>query len=409
MLGYFVLFILYLLAPKVDIPFYFTIRPEDLINLIAAVGFFGFHRQMPLRAPLVVKLYLAFIGVSFLSALINVGSIGLTGFVYSIRLLQYLSWYFILFEVCHRVSWTTFRRGFLMVGTIFIGWGALEFIGILGPIGKFAGASERLTINTSGPFETSVMLAMLAYSVGTLFMAGPLLIMVFLTQSRVTLVGMVFSYFSTRPLKAILAGLAVILAYSTIAQPFLQSMSDTRIGQSESPQRMLNAFVVSWERAPTLDNPIFFRERLLEGPTIYRYMVDKEGDLSFRFRAIRWPTLIKTTLHDPLAAVIGWSPGAWGNALDNYFVRIFGETGFLGLFTFLIWLAVSIRRSHPRGLMRYSLVMMTVVALFIDIFTSSKCMPLLWAFIALEGAGHPFALPQKLVQGKRLTRPELPL
>lgn len=106
-----------------------------------------------------------------------------------------------------------------------------------------------------------------------------------------------------------------------------------------------------------------------------------------------------------MAAVIGWSPGAWGNALDNYYVRVFGETGLAGLITFLIWLVVTFRRLEPDGVARYSLVMMAAVGVFIDIFTSSKVMPLLWAFIAFEQARHPFAIPQKAKPGEMLRRP----
>lgn len=406
---YFLLFLFYLIAPKIDLPFAFPVRPEDIISLIAAGMFVVLPRQKPLNISLPIKLYLAFVAANLFSALVNMGSFGLTGIIYSVRLLQYLVWYFILYEACYQVPWWTMRRAFLLVSAVFIGWGALEFAGVVGVIGKFTGATERLTINTSGPFETSVMLAMLAYGVSSYLMAGPLLVLVFLTQSRVTLVGMVFSYFSSRPMRGVVAAALVFLLYSAVVQPIMNSIQDTRIGKSEGPERMVNAFIVSWQRAPVLDDPTFFRERLLDGDTIFRYMVDTKGDLSFRYRAVRWPTLIKTTLNNPLATVVGWSPGSWGNALDNYYVRVFGETGLLGLTLFLIWLIMTILRLDPRGLARYSLVMMAVVALFIDIFTSSKCMPLLWAFLALEEARHPFAIPQKSRFGLRLKRPRVAL
>ncbi len=403
---FFFLFLLYLIAPKVDLPLFpFPVRPEDLISLIAVALFAVLPRRQKINLSQPVRIYLLFFAANFASALFNLGSFGLTGVIYSIRLLQYLVWYFIIYEACHQVTWWTMRRSFLAVSAIFIAWGTLEFSGVIGVIGKFTGATERLTINTSGPFETSVMLAMLAYGVSSYMMAVPLLVLVFFTQSRVTLVGMVFSYFSSRPLRGILAAALMFLIYPLVVQPVMNSIRDTRIGQSEGPERMVNAFVVSWQRAPTLDDPTYFRERLLDGDTIFRYMVDTKGDLSFRYRAVRWPTLIKTTVNNPVATVIGWSPGAWGNALDNYYVRVFGETGLLGLVIFLIWLGMTIVRLDPAGLTRYSLVMMAVVALFIDIFTSSKCMPLLWAFLALEEARHPFAIPQKRKGGLRLKRP----
>ncbi|MCP8890713.1 hypothetical protein [Sphingomonas faeni] len=403
---YFILFLLYVVSPKISLvgegaP----VRPEDLISIVAIVAFIMLPRRRDISVSLPVKLYCVFIFVNFASVIINFADIGPTGLLYAFRLIQYLAWYFILYEACHEVSWLTMRRSFIVISSIFIIWGVLEASAVIPVIGKFAGATQRLTINTSGPFETSVMLAMLAYAVSSYIVAVPLLVLVFFTQSRVTLVGMVVSYFSSRPLRAVVAGMLVFVLYPLAIQPLMNSLSDTRIGQSESPERMANVLIVSWQRAPVLDDPSFFRERLLDGNTITRYMVDTKGDMSFRLRAVRWPTLIKSTFNNPLALLIGWSPGAWSNALDNYYVRIFGETGLIGLVTFLIWLGVTIKRLEPNGVARYSLIMMAVVGVFIDIFTSSKVMPLLWAFIAFEEARHPFALPQKLKPGEMLRRP----
>lgn len=392
---HFFLFILYLISPKIDLLEIFPVRPEDIISVIAVGAFLILPRHQPFRLTVSVRLYLLFIAANFVSAFISYDDMGFTGLIYSARLAQYLVWYFILYEACHQVTWWTMRRALMLVSVVFIAWGALEFSGVVEPIGKFAGASQRLTINTSGPFETSVMLAMLAYALSSFAMATPLIVLVFLTQSRVTLVGMVFSYFSTRPMRALLSAMLVFLLYPLAIQPVMNSIQDTRIGQSEGITRMSRALYVSWQRAPTLDDPTYFRERLLDGPTIFRYMVDVRGDLSFRYRAVRWPTLIKTTLNNPLATVFGWAPGAWGNALDNYYVRIFGETGLFGLIIFLVWLGATIVRLEAGGTARYSIVMMAVVGVFIDIFTSSKVMPLMWAFLAFEEARHPFAIPQR--------------
>lgn len=403
---YFILFIFYIIAPKIsllgeDVP----VRPEDIISAFAIIMFIAFPRRRPLLVSVPVKIYLIFVAINAFSVIINFSDVGPTGFLYSFRLLQYLSWYFILYEACYDVKWSTMRWSFLAISAIFIVWGILELSGVIAVIGKFAGATERLTINTSGPFETSVMLAMLAYSVSSYVAAVPLLVLVFFTQSRVTLVGMVVSYFSSRPLRAVVAGMLVFVLYPIAIQPLLNSIQDTRIGQSEAPERMANVLAVSWQRAPVLDDPSFFRERLLTGNTIQRYMVDTKGDMSFRIRAVRWPTLIKTTVSHPIALLFGWAPSAWGNALDNYYVRVFGETGLVGLGMFLLWLWVTFRRLEPRGIARYSLVMMAVVGVFIDIFTSSKVMPLLWAFLAFEEARHPFALPQNARPGEMLRRP----
>lgn len=272
---YFILFILYIIAPKISlVGENAPVRPEDLISVVAILAFIVLPRRRPLSVSISVKIYLAFVAINFLSTIVNYPSIGLTGVLYSARLLQYLAWYFILYEACYEVSWSTMRRSFMVMGVIFVAWGILELSGVISVIGKFTGATERLTINTSGPFETSVMLAVLAYSVASYLAAVPLLVLVFFTQSRVTLVGMVVSYFSARPLRAVFAGMLVFVLYPVAIEPLLNSIRDTRIGQSEGPERMANVLSVSWQRAPVLDDPSFFRERLLTGNTIQRYMVD---------------------------------------------------------------------------------------------------------------------------------------
>lgn len=401
---YLVLFILYMLAPKVDLQLV-PVRPEDIISLIAIAIYLFTRNRHPIRLTRPILFYLAFIGANFVSSILNIGSFGVTGLLYSARLVQYLMWYFILYEACQDIDWKTMRRGFMIMSVVLMGWGFLELIDVVQPPGLFAGAEGRLTINTTGPYETSVVLAILAYSLANVAFALPLLIMVMLTQARITVVGLVFSYVSVKPVRAALMAAAAFLIYSAVAQPLVSSVLQTRAAETETPERMGRVVYLSWQRAPILEDPSFFRERLLAGPTIFRYMVDTDGDLSFRYRAVRWPTVIKTTLNSSVHMMIGWAPGSWGLALDNYYVRVFGETGLIGLALFGLWLGTTILSLDLRGTARFALVMMGVVALFIDIFTSSKVMPLVWAFLAFEHSRHPFAIPQTGREGNgRLSR-----
>jgi len=409
---YFVLFIAYIIAPKIDLVGGggggLTIRPEDIISVIAFLIYINKRKQFPIFIPSAMKIYFIFVGINYASALLNISSMGITGFVFATRLLQYALWFFVMYEACHTISRQTFHRAFTGICCIFIVWGSLEFLGLIDRVGQFAGASSRLTINTSGPFETSVMLAMLTYAVPSLLVTPPMLVLVLLTQARITLVGMVFSFGASRPFKAAFGAAVAFILFTVVAQPIMASFQDSRLVKSDSPARMVNVFVESWQRAPALDDPSYFRERFLDGPTIFRYMVDTKGDLSFRYRAVRWPIVIKTAVAAPWHFIVGWSPGAWGTALDNYYVRVFGETGLLGLLAFLVWLGVLLARLRTAGLAKFSIVMMMIVGCFIDIFTSSKVMPILWAFLALEHAGHSFAFPQRARQALRLPRPGNP-
>lgn len=394
---FFFLFIAYLLAPKIDIigTTGAALRPEDIISLMAFAIYILSRKRYRLEVPLTVKLYLVFVAIGYVSALVNIGSVGLTGIVYNTRLVQYLLWFFVMYEACHTVSWRTFRLTLIAVSLIFVIWSGLELSGTIGRVGRFTGAEGRLTINTSGPFETSVMLAMLGYSLPSILLTPVMIVLVLLTQARITLLGMIVAAGAAKPIKALAAGLVAVVAFSFVAQPLLARLEKTRLSQSDSPARMAEVLAVSWSRAPVLDDPIDFRERFLSGPTIYRYMVSSKGDRSFGYRAVRWPIVIKTTMAYIGSALIGWSPGSWGVALDNYYIRAFGETGLIGLAAFLVWIAMSILRLRQGGIARFSLIMMAIVGTFIDIFTSSKVMPLLWVFFALEHARHPFAMPMR--------------
>ena len=277
---------------------------------------------------------------------------------------------------------------------VFVVWGFGEYAEIIPRIGKFTGASERLTINTSGPFETSAMLAMLAYAAPAIWLTPFLIVLVFLTQARVTLLGILISFAAARPGRTMAVGFAGAIVATAAAQPIYNAISKSRLGDSESPAAMGRLLVYTWQRVPVVPRPVYYRERFLQGSQIYRYMPNTRGDLSFKLRAVRWPIVIKSTGARWVQLFVGWGPGAWSNAVDGYFVRVFGETGLIGIALFVSWIVLALRTLKQRSVGKFSLVMLIVAGLFIDIFASSKVMPILWALLALEHAGHPFVFRQ---------------
>jgi hypothetical protein len=397
---FFLLFLAYILAPKIDLIALSGsgVRPEDVISAVAFLLYIGKRHRAPLHMPQHVRIYGIFIGVGFVSAIINYPQEGTVGFVYTVRLIEYLVWFFVMYEGCQTVSPRQVRISLLLVSTALVVWGGLEFAGLTGKIGKFTGASGRLTINTSGPFETSVMLAMLAYAAQQVVVTPAMLVMVVLTQSRITLVAMVASFLAIRPGRGVVLGVAGLLAAAVLTGPVMSLMGESRLANSDSPVKMAELLATEWGRVPQVDNPIYFRERFLGGDTVIRYIGNTRGDVSFKFRAVRWPLVVKSTLFSPLHSLIGWAPGAWGAALDSYYVRVFGEVGLIGTGFFFWWLLTFIREARQDSVSRFSILMMMIVALFIDIFTSSKVMPILWAFAALDHARHPggFASPMFL-------------
>lgn len=404
----FLLFLAYVLAPKIDLisASGSGVRPEDLISALAFLLYLTKRDKVPLHMPRHVRTYLIFIAVGLVSAVINFPREGPVGIVFAVRLFEYMVWFFVMYEACQTVSPRQIRASLLIVSTILIIWGSLEQIGVLGKIGKFTGANERLTINTSGPFETSVMLAILAYAAQQVVVTPAMMVMVVLTQSRITFVAIVATFLAIRPGRGIVLAVIGLFAALLLAGPIMSVMGESRLAKSETPLKMVQLIATQWQRVPQLDNPAQFRERYLGGDTVSRYIGNMRGDVSFKFRAIRWPLVVKATLYSPFHVFIGWAPGAWGAAIDGYYVRVFGEVGLIGTAVFLWWLLSFARATRQNSVSRFALYMMAIVAVFIDIFTSSKVMPILWAFAALEHAGHPAALASPMFA--RFRRPRLP-
>lgn len=392
MIIYLVLFALYVLAPKIDL---YTvgsaaIRPEDLISALA-FGIYVVTARRRFSMPDYAKVYLAFIGFGLGSALVNIAQGGAVGLVYGIRLAQYMVWFFIMYEAAPKLSTRALRWTCMAVCAVFIVWGLGEYAEVIPRIGKFTGADQRLTINTSGPFETSAMLAMLAYAAPSVVLTPFLIVLIFLTQARITLLGILVSFAAARPGRTMALGFAGAVVATVAAQPLYTAVSKSRLSQSETPLAMGSLLSYTWKRVPTVPRPAYYRERFLQGTQIFRYMPNTRGDLSFKYRAVRWPIIIKSTAAHWFQLFIGWGPGAWSNAVDGYYVRVFGETGLIGLVLFTGWIVLALRQLRQRSIGKFSLVLLVVTAFFIDIFASSKVMPIFWAFLALEHSGHPFA------------------
>jgi hypothetical protein len=391
MIVYLVLFALYVLAPKIDLYAIGSaaIRPEDIISVFAfAIFLVSARRRFSL--PDYAKAYLIFVGFGLISAVINLGQGGLVALIYGARLAQYMIWFFIIYEAAPKLSMRALRWTCLIVCGVFIVWGFGEYVGIIPRIGKFTGAAQRLTINTSGPFETSAMLAMLAYAAPAIWLSPFMIVLIFLTQARITLLGILVSFAAARPGRTMAIGFAGALVATIAAQPLYTAISKSRLGESETPLAMGGLLSYTWQRVPTVSRPAYYRERFLQGGQIFRYMPNTRGDLSFKLRAVRWPIIIKSTAAPWTQLFVGWGPGAWSNAVDGYYVRVFGETGLIGVALFASWIVLALRRLRQRSVGKFSLVMLVVAGFFIDIFASSKVMPILWVFLALEHAGHPF-------------------
>jgi hypothetical protein len=96
-------------------------------------------------------------------------------------------------------------------------------------------------------------------------------------------------------------------------------------------------------------------------------------------RAFRWLTLIKSVLMHFDSILIGMGPSFGSAAVDGYYVRVFIESGLIGLVAFFAFLrSLTKSRSDQSGAFREFVIVLIVTASFIDIFASYKTMLFLW-------------------------------
>jgi hypothetical protein len=104
-----------------------------------------------------------------------------------------------------------------------------------------------------------------------------------------------------------------------------------------------------------------------------------EEDVSSFIRVFRWTSLVRSTLAHVDSCIIGLGPSFGSAAVDGYYVRVFIETGIVGLILFFRF-AKALLGDQNSGLwsFREYVFILLITACFIDIFTSYKAMILLW-------------------------------
>lgn len=383
------LFSLFLLLPKIDL-FEFggsSVRPEDIVWLIAIFSFVLFRiKNISFKLPDYFHIFIVYILLCVFSLVINSRDSGWGGVYFILRQIQYATWGMMAIVVSNKIPRDEFRKHLEVLAIIFVIWGGLEWLGLVGKVGKFSTVRDRISINTSGPFETSVVLAVLAFSVRGTFLKISLGLMLWFTQARITIIASIMAilYRSSRSLLGI--GIATLILLASI---FLAGgqISSSRFSDSLSPLRMVHIMNVMWQSAPVVRS----RGEFLDAAGYTSKYIDRyngqlavvRGDLSFQIRAYRWALIGKFLLNNPLQMIIGCSPGYFGVAVDSNLIRLIAESGILGSITYLFFIFSF--WNFPRDtLTRQISIVMLITAIFIDIFWSSKVMTMLWFISSWE-------------------------
>ncbi|PTQ66227.1 hypothetical protein [Celeribacter persicus] len=374
----FYLTIAFIIAPKVNIISFGAsgFRVEDFVLFAALPVLFWRYKGRAHEFPIFVHAFFIFIAASFLSAVLNLSEVGLTGLVFTGRLVQYFLWFLIAAEFAPFISEERFRRAFGVIALILLFWWFGEATHLLPKIGRFAVVDSRITLNTSGPYETAI-LAVLIIIVAPkkwqkIAMSGVLIA----TQSRITIVAALVVWQVSRPGRNTLA----LLLLAPVAILFLTigslDLSDSRFNQTQSISSMASDLVQRFEDVPQINSLTEYRAMVDDG---LRQNVDfRSGDSSFQVRAYKWALIIKSLGASTTHFIFGWGPGAWGLAVDGHYVRFLGEGGIIGLMAALFFFGTSLlSRDAPRPY-RLGFLAMALSCVFIDAATSSKVSSTLW-------------------------------
>jgi hypothetical protein len=105
------------------------------------------------------------------------------------------------------------------------------------------------------------------------------------------------------------------------------------------------------------------------------------SDASSAVRFFRWQLLLRETLNDPLHVIFGLGPSFPGPSVDGAVLRVFVETGLLGLAAWGLlvrnWL-----RSTPVWF-KAAVLSLLIGSLFIDLLFALRPMVVLWTLFAL--------------------------
>ncbi|MFE8117182.1 hypothetical protein [Brenneria goodwinii] len=273
-----------------------------------------------------------------------------------------------------------------------------QTFGVIGGISNFS--FNRAIANTGGPWELAAVSAFLTmYFILNRKLINGLLstIILILTQSRITLVGtaivLLFRnyrqiFFIFRKSTAIVgSGVILIFCVSYFGVSLVSSKNDissTTTGVAVRFESFSSNDTISGIES-ILSNTQAAQNRQDYFNKTYGESLDNilstsgDGDASAFIRFTRWVTLIKTACSDTMSFLIGLGPSYAGKAVDGNYVRIFIETGIIGIFTYIIFLFSFFKHVKDKLLINY-IIILVVTALFIDIFVTFKAMFLFWTF-----------------------------
>lgn len=398
----------FLIFPKINIisiPGSRTgIRLEDICILIYCIYFYYRHIIKGIKINSKLKKIINSFGICFIVFLIStiLGIVrGNTHFFLSfLHLFRYLEYFILFFAGYDYIKISKNKNDiFLILDLILIFHGIymfLECLNIVEDIGYLINrpGSDRIYTTFSGPYEFSAYLTLLLplYLYKTLKEKKWLNVLyiliifvgVLLSQSRISLLACLtvlalmylFLYKSPNKKKITITGIILV----TICGIMLLNTSIVTRFKLIDINSSITTFKLAWENT----DYDYYKET---GNINYSdEVLSSTKDMSYALRVSKWATLLKEAVKTPL---FGLGPSIVGEAIDGNYVRLLVETGIIGLISWISLIiiilkeAVKFKENKLSYLIFYGTISLSIIAIFIDIFVSSKIIMLLWFLIGI--------------------------
>lgn len=379
-----VMFLAAILLPPVNLlpMFGSAIRLSDLWIVLALI-YIGIIKQLKFAVPNYVRLYFLFIVYQFAVSIAHISNQGIVPTIFTVRLVEYFCWFIVGYYIANHIEQRYFEKSIKVVFVILIFWGALDYFDLLPKFGKFQSVYDRISANTGGPYEFAVVISFFIFFVRIKLLQILGYLMLLLTQARITILATTVLIFQQSGIKAIGAlSIAAVLGFSFLG--ILPIIKDSRYATLPNLAKLEHIAIQYYDVAPIISNKEEYKKYIYEGNG--RVMYFHVTGMSLEMRLLRWSTAIKSTIHSFSGTIFGMGPGFFGVALDGQYIRVFCESGFVGLMLFLSFLFSLVRTLYNyndeiSSIVLHYFLMMVITALFIDIFVSERPMMLLWTIL----------------------------
>ena len=383
-----------------------SIRIEDFVAafVILFVALMALKNNKGFAAKHVTKLIFLFIGVSFVSYVLGMSQRtiepSLVAFLYLFRRLEYLSFFFIGYFIASKGSAKVVKNASILSIVIIAIFAVLQKLEIIGGFyqGNYisSAAGGRLLSTFGNPPELAAFVAiMFTFAAlgfieerNKLFWLALGLIEVYLlfaSGTRIVFisipVGLVVLALFKKKVKFIIIPLLIVSMFIMADQAqFIISRFDV----------LLKPETINFIKDTFTDRGYTATEKMISPEQIFFLDID----YSSLTRAYIWASAYKMFLNYP---VFGSGQSAFGDFVDNNYVRMLAENGIIGFIVFLllirnIWkscVRIYNDGTTQREIKNYALFIlimitnMMVMAFTVDIFESARTAIIFWLFVGV--------------------------